>query len=38
VRHLIDKYFLTAEPYTVFEARRAMREIGWAWTALAEAG
>ena len=38
VRHLIDKYFLTAEPYTVFEARRAMREIGWAWTARAEAG
>ena len=38
VAHLIDKYFMTAEAYTVYEARRAMREAGWAWTALSEAG
>jgi pyrroloquinoline quinone (PQQ) biosynthesis protein C len=37
IAHLVDKYFMTAEPYTVFEARRAMREAGWAWTALTEA-
>jgi pyrroloquinoline quinone (PQQ) biosynthesis protein C len=37
VDHLIDKYFMTADAYTVFEARRAMREIGWGWTALTEA-
>ena len=37
VAHLIDKYFVTADAYTVFEARRAMREAGWAWTALTEA-
>ena len=38
VAHLIDKYFMTADAYTVYEARRAMREVGWAWTALSEAG
>ena len=38
VAHLIDKYFMTADAYTVYEARRAMREAGWAWTALSEAG
>lgn len=38
VAHLIEKYFMTADSYTVFEARRAMREAGWAWTALTEAG
>lgn len=37
VAHLIDKYFMTADAYTVYEARRAMREAGWAWTALSEA-
>lgn len=37
VVHLIGKYFLTADAYTVYEARRAMREAGWAWTALSEA-
>ena len=37
VDHLMQKYFLNAEPYVVFEARRAMREAGWAWTALTEA-
>jgi pyrroloquinoline quinone (PQQ) biosynthesis protein C len=36
-KHLVDKYLLTAAPYTVFEARRAMREVGWGWTALTEA-
>jgi pyrroloquinoline quinone (PQQ) biosynthesis protein C len=38
VAHLIEKYFMTADAYIVFEARRAMREAGWAWTALTEAG
>ena len=38
VAHLIDKYFMTADAYTVYEARRAMRETGWAWTALSEGG
>ena len=37
VAHLIDKYFMTADAYTVYEARRAMREAGWGWTALTEA-
>lgn len=37
VTHLIDKYFMTANAFTVYEARRAMREAGWGWTALAEA-
>ena len=37
IKHLVDKYLLTADAYTVFEARRAMREVGWAWTALTEA-
>ena len=37
VAHLIEKYFMTADAYPVFEARRAMREAGWAWTALTEA-
>jgi hypothetical protein len=38
VAHLIEKYLMTADAYTVYEARRAMREAGWAWTALSEAG
>lgn len=38
VEHLIDKYLMTADAYTVYEARRAMREAGWAWAALTEAG
>lgn len=37
VTHLIDKYFMTADAFTVYEARRAMREAGWGWTALTEA-
>jgi len=36
VAHLVDKYLAGAEPYTVFEARRAAREALWAWTALTE--
>ncbi len=38
VAHLVEKYFMTADAYTVYEARRAMREAGWGWTALSEAG
>ena len=37
VSHLIEKYFMTANAFTVYEARRAMREVGWAWTALSDA-
>jgi hypothetical protein len=36
VQHLVDKYVAGAEPYTMFEARRAAREALWAWTALTE--
>ena len=36
VAHLVDRYVLTADPYKVFEARRAGREAAWAWTALTE--
>lgn len=36
VGHLVDKYVAGADPYTVFEARRAAREALWAWTALTE--
>jgi hypothetical protein len=36
VAHLVDRYVLTADPYRVFEARRAGREAAWAWTALTE--
>jgi len=36
VAHLVDKYVAGAEPYAVFEARRAAREALWAWTALTE--
>ena len=36
VKHLVDKYVAGAEPYTMFEARRAAREALWAWTALTE--
>jgi pyrroloquinoline quinone (PQQ) biosynthesis protein C len=36
VRHLVDRYVAGAEPYTMFEARRAAREALWAWTALTE--
>jgi hypothetical protein len=36
VAHLVEKYVANADPYTVFEARRAAREALWAWTALTE--
>lgn len=36
VAHLVDKYVADADPYTIFEARRAAREALWAWTALTE--
>jgi hypothetical protein len=36
VEHLVDKYVADAEPYKVFEARRAAREALWAWTVLTE--
>jgi pyrroloquinoline quinone (PQQ) biosynthesis protein C len=36
VGHLVEKYVAGADPYAVFEARRAAREAIWAWTALAE--
>ena len=36
IAHLVDRYVLTADPYKVFEARRAGREAAWAWTALTE--
>jgi pyrroloquinoline quinone (PQQ) biosynthesis protein C len=36
VKHLVDKYVADAEPYKVFEARRAAREALWAWTVLTE--
>jgi hypothetical protein len=36
VAHLVDKYVAGADPYTMFEARRAAREALWAWTALTE--
>ena len=36
VQHLVGRYVLPADPYKVFEARRAGREAAWAWTALTE--
>ena len=36
VGHLVDKYVAVAEPYKMFEARRAAREAMWAWTVLIE--
>jgi hypothetical protein len=36
IKHLVDKYVANAEPYKMFEARRAAREALWAWTALTE--
>ena len=36
VAHLVEKYVVNADPYTIFEARRAAREAIWAWTALTE--
>lgn len=36
VAHLVAKYVENADPYTMFEARRAAREALWAWTVLSE--
>ena len=36
VKHLVDAYVAPAEPYKVFEGRRAGREAVWAWTVLTE--
>lgn len=36
VAHLVAKYVENADPYTMFEARRAAREAIWAWTVLSE--
>lgn len=36
IDHLLERYFDEAEPYDVFEARRALWEAVWAWTALTE--
>jgi len=36
VAHLVGKYVDNADPYTMFEARRAAREAIWAWTVLSE--
>lgn len=36
VAHLVDEYVAGADPYAMFEARRAAREAIWAWTALTE--
>jgi hypothetical protein len=36
VQHLVETYVVPAEPYEVFEARRAARETLWAWTVLTE--
>lgn len=36
VAHLVGKYVENADPYTMFEARRAAREAIWAWTVLSE--
>jgi len=36
VEHLVAKYVDPADPYTMFEARRAAREAMWAWTVLSE--
>jgi hypothetical protein len=36
IEQLLRRYYDTAEPYEVFEARRALWEAVWAWTALTE--
>ncbi|MEO7403422.1 MAG: hypothetical protein ABIU95_07110 [Burkholderiales bacterium] len=35
-KHLVDRYVGTADPYEIFEGRRAAREAVWAWTVLTE--
>ncbi len=36
VEHLLSRYFDTATPYEIYEARRASWEVIWGWTALIE--
>jgi len=36
IDQLLERYFDTAAPYEVYEARRALWEAVWAWTALTE--
>jgi hypothetical protein len=36
VKHLVERYVVPAQPYEVFEGRRAAREALWAWTVLTE--
>lgn len=36
VDHLVETYVMPADPYQVFEGRRAAREAVWAWTVLTE--
>jgi hypothetical protein len=36
IEQLLQRYFDTAETYDVYEARRALWEAVWAWTALTE--
>jgi pyrroloquinoline quinone (PQQ) biosynthesis protein C len=36
VKHLVESYVAPADPYQVFEGRRAAREALWAWTVLTE--
>ena len=36
VKHLVERYVAPAQPYEVFEGRRAAREALWAWTVLTE--
>jgi hypothetical protein len=36
VEHLVAAYVVPADPYEVYEGRRAAREAIWAWTALTE--
>ena len=36
VEHLLTRYFDTATPYQIYEARRASWEVIWGWTALIE--
>jgi hypothetical protein len=36
VQHLVERYVVPAQPYELFEGRRAAREALWAWTVLTE--
>jgi hypothetical protein len=36
IAELVERYLTQAEPYALYETRRAVREVVWAWTALTE--